>query len=176
VGYHLGHRTTRDLDLFFKGAQELGRLPLEVEGRLRREGLEVDRLQSAEMFCRLRVSDGVEAFPVDLVAEPVGGLEPAVEVAPGVFVDTLHEILVNKLTALFGRWAHRDLVDVQALLAAGGDLDRALADAPRKDAGFSPESLAWVLDTLPVAALPPGLVSFRDSLVSRLLAPAPTGA
>jgi hypothetical protein len=32
----------------------------------------------------------------------------------------------------------RDLEDVRALLESGGDLERALADAPLKDGGFSP--------------------------------------
>jgi hypothetical protein len=39
----------------------------------------------------------------------------------------------------------RDLVDIEALLAAGGDLDRALADAPAKDGGFSALTLGWTL-------------------------------
>jgi hypothetical protein len=57
----------------------------------------------------------------------------------------MHEILVAKLAALLGRVELRDLVDVQALLKAGGDLTAALRDAPRKDAGFSSMTLAWVL-------------------------------
>ena len=173
AGYHLGHRTTRDLDLFFKGTNVLDHIPLEVESRLRRAGLIVDRIQSGEAFCRIQVGDGVEAFPIDLVAEPVAGIEAPTEVDPGVWVDTPHEILVNKLTALLGRWAHRDLVDVRALLAHGGDLDRALRDAPQKDGGFSPETLAWVLDTTPHAGLPPDLLAFKDELVSKLLSRAP---
>jgi Nucleotidyl transferase AbiEii toxin, Type IV TA system len=63
-------------------------------------------------------------------------------------VDTPQEILVNKLCALLGRAEIRDLVDVQWLLRAGTDLQKALADAPRKDAGFSPLTLAWVLRDL----------------------------
>ncbi|HXV61246.1 MAG TPA: hypothetical protein VEK15_11170 [Vicinamibacteria bacterium] len=39
----------------------------------------------------------------------------------------------------------RDLVDLRDHLVHGGDLDRALSDAPRKDGGFSPLTLAWVL-------------------------------
>lgn len=170
VGYHLGHRTTRDLDLFFRGRRSLDHLPADVEARLAREGLTADRMQTAESFARIKVTDGSESFPIDLVAEPVEALEPPMQV-DGILVDTAYEILVNKLNALLGRWASRDLVDVQALLATGLDLERALRDAPRKDGGFSPETLAWVLDTLPDAAVPEGLRSFRDELVKRLLAP-----
>lgn len=76
---------------------------------------------------------------------------------------------MNKLTALLSRWAVRDLVDVRALVASGEDLDRALRDAPAKDGGFSPQTLAWVLDTLPTNELDPTLRSLRDELAVRLL-------
>lgn len=75
----------------------------------------------------------------------------AFEIGPAsIQVDTPHEILVNKLCALLGRAELRDLIDLKELLARGGNLGRALTDAPRKDGGFSPLTLAWVLkDTNP---------------------------
>jgi hypothetical protein len=94
-------------------------------------------------------------------------------------VDTPQEILVNKLCALLGRAELRDLVDVQALLASGTDLKRALADAPRKDAGFSPLTLAWVLRDIRPKALghlagltaeqAQELEAFKEQLVAGLL-------
>ncbi|MEZ4320701.1 MAG: nucleotidyl transferase AbiEii/AbiGii toxin family protein [Myxococcota bacterium] len=115
------------------------------------------------------MSDGTEALPVDLVLDNVPRIERPVEVAPGIWVDTPHEILVNKLTALLSRWAVRDLIDVRALEASGLDLQRALADAPKKDSGFSPPTLAWVLDTLPTNELDASLRQYREALVARLL-------
>lgn len=70
-----------------------------------------------------------------------------------VRVDTAHEILVNKLTALLSRSELRDLIDIRALLEAGGSLPKALDDAPQKDAGFSPVTLCWLLEQYPVEAL-----------------------
>jgi len=176
VGYVLGHRTTRDLDLFFKGLWQLDTLPREIEGTLRAAGLEVRSVRSAPAFHRLEVRDEQEAVLVDLVAEPIPPIEVATELEPGILVDTPHELLVNKVCALFGRVAIRDLVDVAALLEAGGDLERALRDAPRKDGGFSPPSLAWVLQSLEVEKLAQSagydgaaLCAFRDHLVDRLL-------
>lgn len=77
--------------------------------------------------------------------------------------------LANKLTALLSRWAVRDLVDVRALVAAGEDLDRGLLDAARKDGGFSPPTLAWVLGTVPDAGLGPDLARFKAELIDRLV-------
>ena len=99
--------------------------------------------------------------------------------------DSRHEILASKLATLLERSEIRDLADVKALLDAGGDFESALRDAPMKDAGFSPLTLAWVLksyDPRP-AALALGwsetdtqaLVAFREWLLERLTADGGSG-
>jgi hypothetical protein len=99
-----------------------------------------------------------------------------------IWVDTPHQILVNKLCALLSRSELRDLEDVQALVGSGLDLQRALADAPSQDGGFSPLTFAWVLRQLPIAAMAtalggteasvPALERYRDDLVEQVLAQA----
>lgn len=148
---------------------------------LRRAGLDVSAVQSSPGFERLRVEGGGEQLIVDLVAESVPAIDPPVEATVAgarIRIDTPHEILVNKLCTLLRRRELRDLADVRALLERGGDLERALADAPRKDGGFSALTVAWVLrglsvrDAGPVAGLIPQevevLESFKDELVARL--------
>lgn len=181
AGVHLGHRETRDLDLFWRNRAALGELVRDALSALRADGLESQALRTAPAFAEIRVADGQDVCIVDLVAEPFGPIEPPQRAEIGgtsIAVDTRHEILVNKLTALLGRSELRDLQDVQALLGAGGDLDRALADAPVKDGGFSALTLAWVLksfDPRPLArtlgwdeARTDRLVSFRGWLIDRL--------
>jgi nucleotidyltransferase AbiEii toxin of type IV toxin-antitoxin system len=156
VGFHLKHRTTNDLDLFWHGQSQLGALPQAVADRLASAGLEVKVVQSGGSFYQFRVGDGQEVCVVDLVAESIPPVEaPNLVRVQGISisVDTPYEILVNKLCALLGRAEIRDLIDVRFLLQAGADLKRALQDAPRKDAGFSPLTLAWVLRDLRPAAL-----------------------
>ncbi|MBT9556490.1 MAG: nucleotidyl transferase AbiEii/AbiGii toxin family protein [Myxococcales bacterium] len=169
AGFHLGHRETRDLDLFWHGRSTLDHLPAEIARRLRDVGLTVDTLQHAPGFHQLRVSDAQTAIPVDLVADPSPCVEMPTEVSPGVQVDTPREILANKLTALLSRWAPRDLVDVQALLGSGISLDSALRDAGRKDGGFSPPTLAWVLASSPSVGLDDAMLAFRDELIRQLV-------
>ena len=153
VGFYLKHRETKDLDLFWHGKNELGNLPREARDALRGDGLEVSDLQTGLSFHQFRVSFGPESCIVDLVADPSEVLEApqAFDIgAAAIQVDTPHEILVNKLCTLLGRAELRDLIDLQELLARGGNLEHALRDAPRKDGGFSPLTLAWVLkDTKP---------------------------
>jgi Nucleotidyl transferase AbiEii toxin, Type IV TA system len=174
AGFILGHRDTRDLDLFWHGQKRFEHEPDEVARRLVDAGFDVHVERSAPTFRRLHVSDGVETLLIDLVADPVAVIEPPVSTpyqGAHILVDTPHEILVNKLTTLLSRSELRDLVDVKALVERGGDLDRALRDAPQKDGGFSPPTLAWLLGELHLERLgaPPDLVAFRDVLVERLL-------
>ena len=172
VGFYTAHRTTRDLDLFWHGQERLG----DVERRLLDAGLAVERLQTTTSFVQLRVSGGGEQVLVDLVADPVPVVEPPQQLAMGVLVDTPHEILVNKLTTLIQRSELRDLEDVRVLVEAGGDLEQAIADAPRKDSGFSPLTLAWLLRSLPVSMSARlgfderALRQFRDALVEKMSA------
>jgi hypothetical protein len=185
AGVHLGHRETRDLDLFWRNRSELGTLVADALSVLRAAGLDVHVLRTAPALSELRVSDGRETCVVDLVAEPFPAIEPpeqAVVEGRAISVDSKHEILASKLATLLERSEARDLVDVKALLDAGGDLRAGLRDAPRKDAGFSPLTLAWVLkdfDPRPAvnalgwsAREAEELVSFRQWLIDRLTASA----
>ncbi|HVS19349.1 MAG TPA: nucleotidyl transferase AbiEii/AbiGii toxin family protein [Planctomycetota bacterium] len=151
VGCYGSPRTTRDLGLFLNGRAKLGEPARRVVDRLRGAGFEVTAIQSGSSLERLEVRSAGESTLVDLVAEPVAQIEAATqrEVSGVRFqVDTEHEILVNKLCALLQRSEPRDLLDVQVLLERGGDLERALRDAPRKDGGFSRITLAWQLQSL----------------------------
>jgi hypothetical protein len=150
IGFHLGHRTTRDLDLAFRRRIHLGDIPREVEARLLRAGLEVEHVQTAVSFVKLRVKDSSGSVELDLVADPTTPVEAPDEPRPGVLVDTARELLAQKLCALLSRTELRDLEDVGALLDAGGDLTRGLADAAIHDGGFSPPTLAWQLHSFPL--------------------------
>jgi hypothetical protein len=182
VGFYLGHRTTRDLGLFWSQRTELGDLPARVTGSLGREGLQVASVQTEPAFHRLRVTDGTEVTVVDLVAEPAAAASPPMNFLLGevsLAVEPFHDIFVSKLCALLGRTEVRDVIDVRALLAAGGDLRLAVADAPAKDGGFSALTLAWLLRGLDVPKLAraatledndaAALAAFVADLIQRLL-------
>ena len=149
AGIYLKQRITQDLDLFWRGRGVLDPLPREAEEALRAEGLDVVNVQTGATFHRLRVSDGRDVGLVDPVAEraaPVAApLSHEIDGVP-ILVDSPHEVLVNKLCALLSRSELRDVLDIKGLVESGADLDRAVADAPRKDAGISTLTLAWLLE------------------------------
>jgi hypothetical protein len=181
VGVHTRHRETRDLDLYWRDRTRLERLPNIVEERLRTAGLNVESLQVEPSFARLRVTRGSDTAILDLIAEPVASVEAPASMRLGdvhFLIATPHEILVDKLCALLGRAELRDLEDVRVLLESGGDLQRALLDAPRKDGAFSPLTLAWVLRNVDLVLLArttgsnedatTRLHAFRDRLVDQI--------
>lgn len=152
VGFHLHHRTTRDLDLFWHDTNAIEEARRACISRLQRAGLALRELRTSPGFAELEVrrgkADAEEVVLVDLIAEPVANIEKPLAMPVGVAVisvDSPHEILVNKLCALLHRSELRDLDDVRALLESGLSLDRALEDAPRKDGGFSALVLSWLL-------------------------------
>ncbi len=113
-------------------------------------------IQTAPAFHRLDVRSETSSCVVDLVAEATESLEDPQRIRLGdveILVDTPREVLVYKLCALLGRSEIRDLRDVGLLLKSGLDLADAAREAPRKDAGFSPLTLAWALKDLPVRTL-----------------------
>lgn len=186
AAFYTQHRVTRDLDLFFHDRSVLTAEPTAVENALQAAGIAIDVLQRAPAFHRFRATADGETTLIDLVADPVAPVdEPRRNQLPtdsalSILTDSPHEILVNKLSALLGRAEVRDLQDVRALLGIGESLHRATADAPRKDGGFSPLTLAWVLSEMEVSALARvaqiddaethRLTQFRDALIEQLSA------
>ena len=182
AGFHLRHRSTRDLDLFWHGAREIHRARDAVLLKLLNAKLKTRTLVSSEGFTRIEVGDGQETVVLDLVAEPVPFVDAPVEMTIGqhsIQVDTPHEILINKLCTLLSRQEIRDLEDVRQLVLAGGDLWRAVAQADKKDGGFSPQTLAWLLRGFPIRLLAEKersaeaaiaeLEEFRDGFVAELV-------
>jgi hypothetical protein len=186
AGFHgYGHRTTEDLDLFATASEdpELGeRALLETAHSL---GAAVEAMVRTPDFRRFAVTRGGERTLVDLVIDRAPQVVAEKPVVDGVRVDPIREIAVNKVCALSGRNAPRDLVDLREILRRGLSLAAILADAAKKDASADPATLAFVLGSAPrivAAAVPAGhdpgeLAAFRDALVAdlrRLALPAET--
>lgn len=182
VGFHATHRLTKDIDLFWRDRALLGELPRLCTELLVQSGLECEVLTTSPAFVRWRVKCGDESCILDLVADPVRPVHaPQTRTIGSVSfqVDSPEEILINKLVALLSRSELRDLADLKQLLELGLDLRAGVDAAPRKDAGFSPLTLAWLLHSFPMnkvaerAEFPPEklreLDDFRRSLAERLI-------
>lgn len=178
AGFYFGHRTTEDLDFFSPPGPSLDDAQRAVEEAARACGASTEIVRSFNEFRRLLASRGEERCVVDLVIDRAPPVDPVKATFGGSTVDTLREIAANKVCTLISRSEIKDLVDLEQLLRSGIDLERAVTDAQRKDAGADPGTLAWVLDQIvigPDARLPGGvdparLIAFHQELVRNLRA------
>jgi len=127
------------------------------------------------------VCRGSDCTLVDIVHDVVPQLVPLEEkpVRGGLRVDSLDDLIANKLCAILGRSDVKDLVDLYFLAESGVDLLAYVVRAHGKDGGMEPATLAFVLGQMPTNPLDLDLLksvtgdqldAFRDHLVSGLLA------
>jgi hypothetical protein len=175
AGFLLGHRETHDLDFFAaepcldQGEAALGQAAQAL-------GATVERLVSGNDFRRFLVKKADASVVVDLVYDHT----PRSDVPPPKFGEIVvappQEILANKLCTLLSRSEPRDLVDVFALDRAGYRIEEAVPLAARKDGGFTPAQLSWVLSQVaigddadvPGGMKPADLRAFLTELQKRL--------
>ena len=175
AGFHLGHRTTEDLDLFVaedhleQGAVALREVAVEL-------GTAIESLRTSPTMRRFLLSRRGEGVVIDLIHDPTSSGAAGKLAFGAVRVDPVQEILANKLCALLSRAETRDLVDVRALEQAECRVEDGLELAMKKDSGLTPAQLAWVLSEIsiaPDADLPGGgspaeLRDYVSELVTRL--------
>lgn len=175
AGFHLHHRTTKDLDLFtIEDLVDEGEQT--IMGIARDLGAEVERLRSSPDFRRFLLTRGSESLIVDLARDTSPQIEAEKMTIGSIRVDSSREIMANKLCTLLSRAELRDIVDVRALEDAGHTVEDHLPLAATKDAGLTPGQLAWVLSQIEIGedATPPGGVtsqevrSYLDELIERL--------
>jgi hypothetical protein len=163
AGFHLGHRETKDLDLFTtEDLLEDGVAALrEIANEL---AASVEAIRTAPDFRRFLLRRGSESVIVDLVRDTAPQLFAEKPMMGTVRVDPVEEILANKLCALLARGEIRDVVDVRALELAGLRVEDLLGPAARKDGGLTPGQLAWVLSQIEIGedAVPPGGVTAAE--------------
>ena len=175
AGYYFGHRTTEDLD-FFSTESSLEEGELALTAAAEDAGATIERVKTFPAFQRRIVRRGAESVVVDLVRDPTASQLPK-EQRGSVRLDSLLEILANKLCALLGRSELRDLVDAFVLERRGGlTAEEALPIALQKDRGATPGQLAWVLSQIRIgndAHIPAGISSvdlqaYLVDLIARL--------
>lgn len=149
AGYHLGHRFTDDLDLFSPPAETMELAVQRVRRAAAAIGAALEPIQEAPEFRRFAVQRGNDTTVIDLVIDRAPQLVVDKEWAGQVRVDPQREIAANKITALLGRTAPRDLVDLFALFDRGHLLKACVgrcADQGRRgrpgDSGLGPVAMA----------------------------------
>jgi hypothetical protein len=164
VGFVLGHRTTDDLDLFTTDDAAMADVDALARALAAAVGAALESLQTTPDHRRYLFSRGEESTRVDFVRDRGPQLLSKAD-RDGVAMDSVEEIIANKITTLASRSEIRDVVDLYCLEQAGYRIEDHLDAALSKDAGATPATIAWLLSTLRVPDRLPGEVS-RDAIVA----------
>jgi len=117
-----------------------------------------ETLQTSPDFHRFQLQRGDEREIIDIVIDRAPQLEPVKNLIDGIRVDTIREIIANKLTTLVSRSEIKDLVDLYYLEKEGYDLLAAIPDARAKDGGWEPAIVSMLLNGIEITTLPEWLI------------------
>lgn len=153
--FYLRHRYSEDIDLFTlsdaalqEASNSLPTIALNLGGALEERFRTVSFRQA---FIR---APGKDDLKIDFVRD-VGAQFGEHQRIGSVIVDSELNIAVNKVTALFGRAAPKDFVDLYFLLKKGYSLDELMRLAKEKDLGFTEFYFAGMLrENQRITALP----------------------
>jgi hypothetical protein len=157
--FYLQHRYSYDLDLFSREHVDW----LELDGVMRlcaqEIGAELELLRDAPTFRRYRLVRADEAEIVDIVVDVSPQVDPVKRWIDDVQVDTLHEIMLNKITTLISRCELKDIVDLYFLEKAGFQVEACFEEAQQKDGGLDPAMISLLLDSVTVTELPDYMIA-----------------
>ena len=173
----LGHRTSLDIDLFCRAANDLPVVISRLEAAAIENGARLTSVRTAPTFRRLEIDVNEELVRLDVAVDAAPLLDPQCPIVDDVRVLSLRDQRANKIVTLLGRSELRDLVDLYVLERNGWPFLDGIDDASRKDAGVDLAWLAWATGQITINELP-GLVvpidrvdlkQFRDTISEALL-------
>lgn len=156
--FYLQHRLSYDLDLFSVEHPDW----IELDGIVRlcagKIGAAVEPLRNAPTFRRYKLTRSDQTEIVDIVIDVSPQNDPEKPWIGGVRVDTLREIMLNKIATLVSRCEMKDIVDLYFLEKAGFRVEACFEDARKKDGGLDPGMISLLLNSVVVNELPDYLI------------------
>ncbi len=135
--YYLHHRYSEDLDLFTLDHDALDAIEREIPNLANRIGSSWSIKVKVADFRMVIVERPPElALKIDLVRD-AGPQFGDRQRFGSITADSMLNIAVNKVTAVFGRTAVKDFVDLYFLLQRGYTLEQLMRMAKEKDLGFT---------------------------------------
>ena len=160
--FYLDHRLSYDLDFFSSEpveTKEIQNLILKVAKSI---GAESETIRTSPDFHRFLFIRGEDKEIIDVVVDRAPQLEVEKTQIGSIRVDTIREIIANKLSALPGRAELKDLVDLYYLEKKGYNLISAVPDAIQKDVGWEPAVVSMVIDSIDTSSPPDLLLNEWD--------------
>lgn len=140
--YYLKHRLSDDLDFFTHTEELIQQISRKLKIELEKKRISVNITRSFKSFVEMIVEDKMESTKIQFAFDSPYRLEKT-QNFNGVIVDSVTDMAVGKLLALFGRASERDFVDIYFIVKEGFcDLNTLIQKASEKDPGMDKYYLA----------------------------------
>jgi predicted nucleotidyltransferase component of viral defense system len=156
--FYLQHRFSYDLDFFTLNSVEWHIVDNETRAIADSIGARYEAITTTPFFRRLKLTRGTETEVIDFVIEKTPQIDKIKNQFGDMVVDTLNEIGVNKMCTLLSRSEIKDIIDLYYLEQAGFKIEDHIEDAKKKDGGFDPATISYLLSTVEISSVPQYLV------------------
>lgn len=158
--FYFAHRLSYDLDFFTTDDRVNWHLvDNDARAAARAIGADLRSITVSPSFRRHTLIRGTESEILDFVHEQAPQLDEHKDSFGIVRVDTLRDILANKIGTLVGRCEKKDIVDLFFLERHGWRALDHLDDARRKEGGIDPAVIAHLLQGVHFERLPDYMIA-----------------
>lgn len=144
AAFYLQHRYSEDIDLFTLDNRAMELIQAELDSIALALGAISKTAVATPTFRQVFLTRDNESLKLDLARDIDIQIGEHRHFDP-VIVDSFENIGANKITAIFGRTAVKDFVDLYFILQAGLQFDDLLAMAKQKDGGLTEFYLAGMV-------------------------------
>ena len=133
--FYLAHRRSYDMDFFTTEEDLIIPFSTTIEEKLLRQGYTLNIIRRFESFLELEVNKGGESVQLHFAYDSPFRFEEPQLSEFGVKVNDYKDLIADKLLTFFGRWKHRDAIDLFFILRTE-PIETLMEMAKQKDPGF----------------------------------------
>jgi len=133
--FYLGHRRSYDLDFFTSEENLLIPFIRRVEEGLPKAQYKVHVIRLLESFAEVEAQKAEETVRLHFACDSPFRFEEPQLSEFGVKINDYRDLIVDKLLTFFGRWKHRDAIDLFFILKSE-PMETLMEMAKQKDPGF----------------------------------------
>ncbi|MFH0948160.1 MAG: nucleotidyl transferase AbiEii/AbiGii toxin family protein [Elusimicrobiota bacterium] len=169
--FYFKHRLSEDLDFMTSEENLVPFFAEDLASELKNKNYAVDIRRKFNTFSELIVSDKKDSTKIHIAQDSPFRFEEPRKTEYGIYVDSLIDIITNKLLCIYGRYEIRDYIDIYfAIKTEKMDLIKVIKKAKEKDPGLEEYFLAFSfqkiegfpdnIDDIPVKILK--TIDFKD--------------
>lgn len=133
--FYLGHRRSYDLDFFTAEGDLLIPFARRVEEDLPKAQYRINVIRQLEAFAEFEAHKEGETVRLHFACDSPFRFEEPQPSDFGVKINDYRDLIVDKLLTFFGRWKHRDAIDLFFILRSE-PIETLMEMAKQKDPGF----------------------------------------